>query len=94
VDKFCGKDILSVFPGGKDQGENGIEMTVINAARREGLLDKTGLLIGKRVMQSRSRAEALEPGSERVFATELIHPHSGMYHGLLCGRLPGKLFFS
>jgi len=40
VDKFCGKDILSVFPGGKDQGVNGIPMTVINAARQEWLEDK------------------------------------------------------
>jgi len=34
------KTFLSVFPGGKDQGENGIPMTVTNAARREWLEDK------------------------------------------------------
>jgi len=48
VDKFCGKDISSVFPGGKDQGENGIPMTVTNAARREGHEEKTGWLTRKR----------------------------------------------
>jgi len=80
-----------VFSGAEDQEENGIEMTAINAARRAVHEEKTGWLIGKRVMRGHSRAEASEPDSERVFATELIHPHSGIYHGLLWHKLPDKL---
>ena len=37
-------------------------------------------------MYTQCRAEALEPGSERVFATVLNHTHVGMYHGLLFDR--------
>ena len=62
-----------MFSGVKDQGENGIPMTVTNAARCEWYEDKTGSLIGKRMKQSHNRAGALEPGSERVFAAKFYH---------------------
>jgi len=39
---YCGENILSVFSGVEDLAVNGIEMTVINAARCEWYDDKTG----------------------------------------------------